>query len=378
MNRVAITLQSAAAFIKKEAVLCISGAFAILSAFWVKPDGAYIGYLNFRVLGLLFALMAVVAGLKKSGAFDVIARRFQAKCHDMRSVILLLTGLCFFSSMFITNDVALITFVPLAVRVLAMAGGERYIIYTVILQTIAANMGSMLTPMGNPQNLYLADFYHMSMGAFFGATIPVCSISGVLLFLMILPVRKEQIAPDAGEGDPPLDKKLLYLYVFLGVLAVLSVFHAVHYLLLVAVTLLTVLVWDRSVLWEIDWFLLLTFVTFFVFVGNAARMEGVRAFLENAVQGREVLVGAAASQMISNVPAAVMLSNFTKNGRELLLGVDIGGLGTPIASLASLISYRLYAQTEGARKGRYMAEFLAVNFGLLLFLLVPAHFWKLL
>lgn len=371
-------VQSVINFIKKEAVLCISGVLAFLSAFWVKPDGEYIGYINFRVLGLLFSLMAVVAGLKSLGVFDLIARKLTVKCHNMRSMVLLLTGLCFFSSMLITNDVALITFVPLAISVLVMAGGEKHIIYTVILQTIAANMGSMLTPMGNPQNLYLADFYSMSMGEFFGATVPVCFVSGLLLVLMILPIKREKISPDENVEEHQTDKRLLCLYIILGVLAILSVFNVVHYLVLTAVTLLAVFIFDRGVLGKIDWFLLLTFVMFFLFVGNAARIEGIKTFLEGVTQGRELLVGVAASQVISNVPAAVMLSNFTENGRELLLGVDIGGLGTPIASLASLISYRLYAGSAGSRKGKYMAEFLLINFGLLAILLLLTWIWEVL
>ncbi|MCM1187385.1 MAG: SLC13 family permease [Lachnoclostridium sp.] len=379
--------QSVINFIKKEAVLCISGALAFLSAFAVKPDREYIGYINFRVLGLLFSLMTVVAGLKSLGVFDRIARKLTAKCNNMRSLILLLTGLCFFSSMFITNDVALITFVPLAISALIMAGGEKYIIYTVILQTVAANMGSMLTPMGNPQNLYLADFYQMTMGEFFGTTAPVCLVSGVLLAVMSLPIKSVKYL-SAEENLPAvkdlsveeisrrekweygIDKKLLCLYGALGILAVLSVFQVVHYLILTVITVVLALLFDRKVLKQIDWLLLLTFVMFFIFVGNAARIEAVKTFLENITAGRELLVGVAASQMISNVPAAVMLSNFTQSGRELLLGVDIGGLGTPIASLASLISYRLYADSKDSKKGRYMAEFLAVNFGLLGVLLV--------
>lgn len=389
-------VQSVINFIKKEAVLCISGALAFLSAFWVKPDGEYIDYINFRVLGLLFSLMAVVAGMKSLGVFDLIARKLTVKCHNMRSMVLLLTGLCFFSSMFITNDVALITFVPLAISVLVMAGGEKYIIYTVILQTIAANMGSMLTPMGNPQNLYLADFYQMTMAEFFGTTAPVCLVSGLLLGVMVLPVKEASILPQAkilpqgnissqekvsseeGGQEYRIDKKLLCMYGALGVLAILSVFQVVHYLILTVLTLFLVLLFDRGVLGKIDWLLLLTFVMFFIFVGNAARIEEIKTFLEKITAGRELLVGVAASQIISNVPAAVMLSNFTENGRELLLGVDIGGLGTPIASLASLISYRLYAGSAGSRKGKYMTEFLLINFGLLAVLLLLTWIWEVL
>lgn len=353
-------------FIKKEAVLCISALAAFISMFFVPPDGQYLGYINYRVLGLLFSLMAVVAGLRGIKVFDIAAKRLAFRCRNMRSLVLVLTALCFFSSMLITNDVALITFVPLAISVLVIAGGEKYIIYTVILQTVAANMGSMLTPMGNPQNLYLADFYNMGAAEFFGATVPVCAVSGILIVLMSLYVKRQPIAvtEDKTDGDK-VNKRLLLVYLVLGVLAVLSVFNVVDYRILTVVTLVAAALSDRAVLKRVDYFLLLTFAAFFIFVGNAARIEPVREFMSSLTQGRELVVGALTSQLISNVPAAAMLSSFTDNGRALLAGVDVGGLGTPVASLASLISYRIYSGYEHSNKGRYMCIFLAVNFAML-------------
>lgn len=352
-------------FFKNETVLCCAALLMVATMFFVPPDREYIGYINFRVLGLLFSLMVVVCGLQHIRVLDRVASFLAGRCGNMRSLVGVLAGLCFFSSMVITNDVALITFVPLSISVLCICGGEKYTIYAVVLQTVAANMGSMLTPMGNPQNLYLADYYEMSVGQFFGATAPICAIGGVILALMLLYVKKDNIQISLEEDKGPLNKKLFALYCALGVLAVLSVFGLVPYYVTVGVTLVSVLIFDRKSLKEVDYFLLLTFVVFFIFVGNAARIDAVKNFFASLTNGRELFVGAALSQFISNVPAAVMLSSFTENGKALLLGVDIGGLGTPVASLASLISYRIYSASKGSSKGKYMSRFLLINFALL-------------
>lgn len=357
-------------FIKNEAVLCISALLAGLSMLFVPPDITYAGYVNYRVLGLLFALMAVVAGLRGIKVLDIIAVRLAAECKSMRTLVLVLTSLCFFSSMLITNDVSLLTFVPLAISVLTIAGGKRYIIYTVILQTVAANMGSMLTPMGNPQNLYLADFYKMSMAEFFGTTAPICAVSGIMIFVMVMLVKSDKIRVAVDENCDSVNKRLLCLYIALGIMSVSSVFNIVDYRVLVIVSLILVLIFDRALLKRIDWLLLLTFVMFFVFVGNAARLDTVREFAGSLTQGREIIAGVVLSQFISNVPAAAMLSSFTDNGTALMAGVDIGGLGTPVASLASLISYRLYSAYEGCDKVRFMRCFLGINFAMLVLLLV--------
>jgi Na+/H+ antiporter NhaD/arsenite permease-like protein len=316
--------------------------------------------------------MVIVAGLKGQNVLDIIARGLMRRCGNMRSLVLVLTGVCFAGSMLITNDVALITFVPLAVGVLTLSGGERYIIYTVVLQTVAANMGSMLTPMGNPQNLYLADFYNMSAGEFVKATAPVSLLSAIVLLVMQLYIKKDSINKIEGDTLSVSDKRLALMYAVLGVIALLAVFNITthFYAFATVITAVAVLMLDRNVLKRVDYSLLLTFVMFFIFVGNAARIEAVRTLLGTLTTGREVLVGAIASQVISNVPSAVMLSSFTDNGTALLRGVGIGGLGTPVASLASLISLRLYSACEGSNKGKYLAVFTVVNFGLLILLLV--------
>ncbi len=357
-------------FIKKETVFCISAVAAIISTFIVPPDLKYLEYINFRVLGLLFSLMAVVCGLRQLKVFDIIARRMAAKCSNMRLMVFVLTAIPFFASMLITNDVALITFVPLAISMLKIAGGEKYIVYTVVLQTVAANMGSVLTPMGNPQNLYLADFYNMNIKEFFGTTAPLCILSGVLNLIFILRVKKEPVLK-VNQQKEKIERKFLCMYTVLGIIAMMSVFGVMPYTISVAITAIILIIFDRTTLIKVDWFLLFTFIMFFIFVGNASRMLKIRSFLETVISERELFAGIIVSQIISNVPAAVMLSTFTSNGRMLLLGVDIGGLGTPVASLASLISYRLYCKYSESKKGEYMACFLSVNF-IMLFLITIA------
>ncbi len=365
------------AFIKKEAVLCIATLLALITAFIVPPGEEYLGYINFRVLGLLFSLMTVVAGLRKTQVMDAMAEKLAYSCKNMRSLAFILTGLCFFVSMFVTNDVALLTFVPLTISVLTLCGEAEYIIYIVVMETVAANMGSMLTPMGNPQNLYLADFYSIGTGDFFKATVPVWLISGILISLLLLWVKKDALSSELNGNTYNIDKRLSIMYFILGLVAVLSVFNVINYAVSVIIVLIAVVIFDRRVLWRVDWFLLLTFVMFFIFVGNAAEIETVRNFFGGLAEGRELLVGALLSQIISNVPAAVMLSSFTHNGTALMIGVDIGGLGTPVASLASLISYRIYCELGNDSPRKFMKCFLGINFGMLAVLLIFAFVYYL-
>jgi len=238
----------------------------------------------------------------------------------------------------------------------------------VVLQTVAANLGSMLTPPGNPQNIHLFSHYAMGAGEFFAATAPVCALSGVLIALLCLGLKNEGISVHFGES-PGVDKKGLAFSAVLFVLSMLVVFRAMEWYVLLPLFVLLCVIFDRALLKKADFYLLATFCCFFIFVGNMGRIEPVRNALAGLIAGREILLGALLSQVISNVPAAVLLSGFTESGRELLIGVNIGGLGTPVASLASLISLKLYGQSPGAQSGKFMAVFLAVNFALLALLL---------
>ena len=351
-------------FIRREPVLLIAALAALISCFFVPPDSAYWGYPDLRTLALLYCLMTVVAGLRQAGLFAHLAHLVCERAGNLRAMGALLVLLCFFTSMLITNDVALLTFVPFAVVVLGMAGRPRELTRIVVLQTVAANLGSMLTPVGNPQNLYLYSYYDMAMGDFLRVIFPFWALSLVLILAACMPLSPAPLEVYLGE-EPGLDRRRLWLYLALFAVCLTTVLRLLPWWIMLAAVVLTLLSLDRKMLLKADFLLLLTFVAFFIFAGNLARVETVDRLLRQLLEGREYWTALAASQVISNVPAALLLSGFTDNARALLLGVDIGGLGTPIASLASLISLKLYSHSEHASPGRFLLEFTAVNLALL-------------
>ncbi len=354
-------------FVKREPVLLIAALAALASCFFIPPDGAYLDYLDLRTLALLYCLMTVVAGLRQAGLFAHLAHTLCLRVGNLRAMCALLVGLCFFSSMLITNDVALLTFVPFAVVVLGMAERRDVLIRIVVLQTVAANLGSMLTPVGNPQNLYLYSYYDLSPAAFFSATFPIWALSLLLIALLCLSLPRDGLEIFLGE-EPGLDGRAAALHGALFAVCLLAVLRVISWPVMLAVVIAVLLALDRKLLLKADFMLLLTFVAFFVFAGNLARVGAVDALLRRLLGGREYRTALLFSQVISNVPAALLLSGFTDRAHELLLGVNVGGLGTPIASLASLISMKLYAHSESAHPLRYLAEFTFVNVLLLLIL----------
>lgn len=351
-------------FCKREPVLTIAALAAAVSCAFVPPDAAYLGYIDFRTLALLYALMLVVAGLRNAGAFERLAHAVCKRAHSARGMGLLLVVMTFFSSMLITNDVALLTFVPFAVVLLGMAGRRDDLIMIVVLQTVAANLGSMLTPVGNPQNLYLYSHYELGAADFLRITGPIWALSLLLSLALCLLLPRASLQVELGD-EPAVDRRKLWLYLALFAVCLLAVFRLLTWPVLLLIIAAALLAFDRKMLLGADFMLLLTFVAFFVFAGNLARIEAVDRLLRQLLDGREYGTALLASQIISNVPAALLLSGFTDNARDLLLGVDIGGLGTPIASLASLISLRLYSRSEGARTGRFLLTFTWVNLLLL-------------
>lgn len=360
-------------FIRKEPVLTAAAVCMILSMFVSPPSAAYLGYIDFRVLALLFCLMAVVAGLQRHGLFDRLAGLLLSGKKTRRTMFLLLILLPFFSSMLVTNDVALITFVPFAVLILTLSGEQRYLIFVVVMQTAAANLGSMATPVGNPQNLYLYSAFHLSAADFFRTVLPYTLLSVPLLAVCVLFCPNGELSVALPEQKKEDSIRPLILYLALFFLCLLSVFRILHYGLLLLIVCAGLWAADRQLFKTMDYGLLLTFVCFFIFAGNIGAIGGIRSFLQGLMSRYPLFVSAAASQIISNVPAAVLLSGFTDDWRSLMLGTDIGGLGTPIASLASLISFRLYMKTENADSGKYLGFFLLVNAaGLVIFLAVAA------
>ena len=359
------------AFIKKEAVFCCAFAAAAVSAFFIHPDSEYAGYIDTHVLFILYSLMLVVAGLRSCGVFDSCAAFLCRKMNTLRSLSTVLVFLCFIFSMFITNDVSLITFVPFAVLLLERCGKIKYAPYVIVLQTVAANLGSMLTPMGNPQNLFL--YTRMKISAFDFALILLhfAAVSAVMLLLSLLFIPAEKIEQIHEETNSMDDVKkspaALSVFIILFALCLCCVFRMVPAWITASVCFVSVLIIRRRLLLKADYMLLLTFCAFFIFTGNIARIPPVRNMLEKAVQGHEFYTALAASQIISNVPAALLLFPFSSDLKELLLGVDIGGLGTLVASLASLISYKLYVNADIKNSSekisglKYLALFTVVN-----------------
>ena len=443
-------------FIKKEPILTVATVLAIISCFFVTPGREYLSYINWRTLILLFCLMAVVAGFAKAGVFRYISRKLSQRMKDTRRLSVGFMLLCFLLSMFVTNDVALVTVVPLTLLTM-MGCSEKAKIQTLVQETIAANLGSMLTPFGNPQNLYLTSYYGIGMGEFLRLMLPYTGVALVILLLQTLISPKEGLGGKAREAGTPergasdagvpegrakgavipereareagipegrvkgagtpereareagipegrvkeaeipegknreaaslyesgenltgkdemyeeaLREKLLrskgrlvsiLLYGILFIVSMFSVARILDYRILFGIILITILVYDRSVLRNVNYTLLLTFVSFFVLIGNLGAMTQIQAALTQMIEGRELLTAILSSQIISNVPAAVLLSGFTDQGKALIVGTDLGGLGTLIASMASIITFQLYSLESGAKKGKYFLTFTLWN-----------------
>ncbi len=372
-------MQKIITFIKKETVLSIALLLAVISAFIVPIDTSYIGYLDFHVLVLLFALMTVMSGLQSLGIFEKLSYALLKHIRNTRSLTLLLVCLCFFLAMFITNDVALITFVPFTILILEKVNKPGFLIPIIVLETIAANLGSMLTPIGNPQNLYLYGLSGLNIQEFVLHMAPSAILSFALLLICSFSLKKEDfVLTDASSVSYKKNPALTAYYFILFALCLLTVAYLIPYPILLLVSIPVLLFGDRPTLKNVDYSLLLTFISFFIFIGNMQRIPSIANMISSLITGKELLAAFLASQVISNVPAAMLLSGFTDNYKELLLGVNIGGLGTLIASLASLISYKYFAVytgklsvESGITKGKYMLHFTLMNilfaFVLLLF-----------
>lgn len=351
-------------FIKKETILTVSFILALLSCFLVKPDREYLGYFssNMGTIIILFCLMAVVAGLGSLGVFQYLGEMLLERIRSQRGIMLLLVFLCFFGSMCITNDVSLITFVPFGIMILEMAGMREKICYTVTLMTIGANLGSMLTPMGNPQNLYLYGRSGMSILEFLSLMFPY-TLAAALLLVICVAIRSEKgkirLRMEERTGRPALLWTAFYVLLFL--LCLQTVNGTLPAGLLLILILTAVAVSDRKLFGQVDYSLLLTFLCFFVFIGNINRFDLFRRLAVRVISGHELPVSVIMSQVISNVPAALLLSNFTEQWKLLIVGTNLGGLGTLIASMASLISYKQIVAGYPEKKTAYLGMFTLWN-----------------
>lgn len=368
---------------QKETVCCIAFLLAVISMCFVVPSKNYISYIDFRVLALLFCLMAVVRGFSSIGVFTRLGTMLLTHVHSLRMLSALFIFLCFFFSMLITNDVALITFVPFTILVLSMAEQKKFLIPVIVLETIAANLGSMLTPLGNPQNLYLYTISGLSIGAFVRIMLPYSFVSAILLLIFILFLPKDTVSTATAANTANStntvtasntsnviceavkarkNSRILFaFYLILFLLCLLTVLHILPYQILFFLVLTGFLLLDYRVLKDVDYFLLLTFLCFFIFIGNMKQISLVHELISKLLVHHEVLMGIGASQIISNVPAAILLSGFTDDYSALLIGVNLGGLGTLIASLASLISFKFYTYSEGSDTKRFLGIFTLYN-----------------
>ncbi|MBO5259085.1 MAG: anion permease [Agathobacter sp.] len=365
-------------FCKKEIVLVAAFVLAVISCFFVKPSLAYIDYIDWRVLGILLALMIIMEGLKENGLFASIGNALLKKTKKVWQLCAVLVFLCFFLGMFITNDVALITFVPFAIYVLKQSHKEELAAFIIVLQTLAANLGSMLTPIGNPQNLYLYQLGGYTMGEFLKVMLPVTVASGVMLILCLffIPGKMQKLEQENisrnNKDFTKKEKRNIGVYLVLFVLALSVVLRLIPYYIVLGIVVLLVLILERKILKQVDYCLLLTFICFFIFIGNLGNLPVFKETLEGLVTGRELLAGVISSQVVSNVPASLLLSSFTTDYNALLTGVNLGGLGTLIASMASLISYKQFANTYNTEKGKYFRLFTGLSLLFLAVLLVLA------
>ncbi len=371
---------------KSEIVLCLAILLAIGSSFFVKPDRMYLGYIDFRTLAILFCLMAVMVGLQKVGLFRYVAERLLGKVTHIRGIVFVLMALCFFSSMLITNDVALITFVPFTFIVLQLVLEERaseLVVPVVVMQTIAANLGSMLTPIGNPQNLYLYGKVDLNFGEFMYLMLPYTVVAFLLLtsWCLLFEYRgQKKFSLQFHESSSLRGRgKELFFYGILFAVCILTVADIIPYIVTLAVVLLVILLVDRKILKEVDYPLLFTFVGFFVFIGNMGRVPAFSELLQRVIEGNELLTAVVSSQFMSNVPAALLLSGFTEKFEQLIIGTNLGGLGTLIASMASLISFKYVGKEYPKLRGKYFWVFTVSNilFLIVLFVLAKLIFIKI-
>ena len=370
-----IVMKKALEFAKENAVVLIAACAAVITSFIIPPDGEYLGYFDFKTLSCLFCVLAVVCALRNIRFFYTMAKAIVRRFKTAKSAILALVYITFIGSMLIANDMALLTFLPLGYFVLHTTGKEKYLAFTFIMQNIAANLGGMLTPFGNPQNLYLYSKFNIPDAEFVSIMFLPFVIAIILITLCCLFfVKSEPLVIEEKAAALPITRTVIYLVLF--ALSILIVFKSIPYWLGLIIIPIVLLFMDREALLQVDYGLLLTFVFFFVFAGNMSRMEPVREFFSYLLEQNTLVFSALSCQVISNVPSAILLSQFTENYRELLLGVNIGGAGTLIASLASLITFKEYTKQDPKHTFGYIVKFSAYNFAFLIILIIVCSILK--
>ncbi len=360
-------------FIKKNTVFLIAALAAAVTGIFVPPDEEYLSYFDWKTLSCLFLTLAVICALRNIKFFTILARKLVLLAGNMRALFLLLITITFIGSMIIANDMALITFLPLGYFALSVTHTEKYMAYLFVLQNIAANLGGMLTPFGNPQNLYLYSYFNIPTGEFTLIMLPAFLLAVALLALACIPVKpiKFTLSDDFNE-KLNIGKTVVYLILFL--ISILIVFRIIPFTLGLIVIPVILVFMDKESLLMVDYGLLGTFFFFFIFAGNLARIGAVNTLISSLLEKDTLLVSILSCQVISNVPSAILLSKFTGNYAALLLGVNIGGTGTLIASLASLITFSEFRLLHPLETKKYLVIFTSVNAG---FLIVMTLFSKL-
>ncbi len=363
-------------FIKKNMVLVIAALAAIITSCIIKPDAEYLGYFDLKTLTCLFLTLAVICALKNIRFFSIIAHKIILMTGNLRWLALALVYITFIGSMLIANDMALITFLPLGYYALKETNNHKHMAYIFVLQNISANLGGMLTPFGNPQNLYLYSAFKIPTGEFMAIMFKPFLLAIAMLTAACLLLKSEKLKIDRT-GDDSLDPKRVTLYLALFAYSILIVFRVIPYwtgLILIPGVLLFV---DRKALKRVDYGLLATFAFFFIFSGNMSRIDAISNILGNLLARDTLLVSELSCQFISNVPSAILLSRFTANYQELLLGVNIGGTGTLIASLASLITFNNFKFMNPGHTKQYMLTFTVLNVIFLVVMTVITRFFFL-
>ena len=356
-------------FFKKNFVMFAAFFAALITCFIIPPDGEYIGYFDFKTLTCLFCVLCVVCALKNIKFFYILAKRIVSVFRNAKICILALVYITFIGSMLIANDMALLTFLPLGFFVLKSTGKEHFMAFTFIMQNIAANLGGMLTPFGNPQNLYLYSRFNIPTLEFMGIMLLPFGVAVALITLCCLIfIPAEPLRVEEDETKLPKDRTVIYLVLF--ALSILIVFRGIPYWVGLIIIPIAIFFLDRKALYMVDYPLLFTFVFFFIFSGNMARIGAVRELFSALLEKNTLIFSAVSCQFISNVPSAILLSQFTGNYADLLVGVNIGGTGTLIASLASLITFSEYNRHNPGKTGQYIVRFSAFNFAFLIILAV--------
>lgn len=363
------------AFARKNTVMVVAMLAAVITSFIIPVDREYIGYFDFKTLSCLFSVLAVVCALKNINFFYMLARKVVKRFKTVRWSVIALVYITFIGSMLIANDMALLTFLPLGYFVLSTTGQQKYMAFTFIMQNIAANLGGMLTPFGNPQNLYLYTKYEIPNLEFMQIMAPPFVLSIALLTLCCIVFTRQEALVIADELMR-LNKRRTAIYLVLFALAIIIVFRVIPYWVGLIVILVSLLILDPKALKMVDYPLLLTFVFFFIFAGNMARIDAIRTFFCALLEKNTLVFSVLSCQVISNVPSAILLSQFTGNYPDLLVGVNIGGVGTLISSLASLITFREYVKNNPGRTGYYIKQFSLFNFSFLIILVVFMSVWS--